>query len=129
MWQIIFSENYTCPDDCTSPTHGTCDTTTGECECAFGYSHSDFIDNCAGIFLQFISKVFIVSFPHPKNNNISIFQNVILHVMMEGALDQINGVTPRLIAMMGKMRTIAAHVRCPFNFQIRIYLKKKKRLK
>ena len=41
-----------CPDDCTDPNHGTCDPMTGECNCMPGYSHSDYIDNCAGIALE-----------------------------------------------------------------------------
>ena len=39
----------TCPDDCTSEEHGTCDTETGECHCNYGYDHpSDDLKNCAG---------------------------------------------------------------------------------
>ena len=38
-----------CPDDCTSEEHGTCDTETGECHCNYGYDHpSDDLKNCAG---------------------------------------------------------------------------------
>ena len=38
----------TCPDDCTSEEHGTCNTETGECDCNHGYSHSEDLKNCAG---------------------------------------------------------------------------------
>merc|ERR1739848_836389 len=37
----------TCPDDCTSEEHGTCNTETGECDCNHGYDHSEDLKNCA----------------------------------------------------------------------------------
>ena len=37
-----------CPDDCTSPEHGTCNTETGKCDCNHGYDHSEYTENCAG---------------------------------------------------------------------------------
>ena len=36
--------NLPCPDDCTDPNQGTCDTTTGICTCYDGYTGN----NCAG---------------------------------------------------------------------------------
>ena len=36
---------FTCPDDCTISSQGTCDTLTGTCTCLAGFLG----DNCAGI--------------------------------------------------------------------------------
>lgn len=35
-----------CPDDCTSPSQGTCDRTTGVCTCEFEFTGSNCADRC-----------------------------------------------------------------------------------
>ena len=45
----------TCPDDCTDPTQGECDTNTGYCICEYGFKG----DNCAGkntVFIKWMSQ-------------------------------------------------------------------------
>ena len=39
---------FTCPDDCTDPSQGTCDLSSGICTCENGFTG----DNCAGKLKQ-----------------------------------------------------------------------------
>ena len=39
---ILLFLDHTCPDDCTDPSQGTCDITTGQCSCELGFVG----DNC-----------------------------------------------------------------------------------
>ena len=56
---ILYTES-TCPDDCTSPTHGIC--VEGECICNHGFSHGDYADNCGGKVSDNSFIIFVLTF-------------------------------------------------------------------
>ena len=59
--KLFYSKDRTCPDDCTDPTQGTCDSSTGLCTCMTGFTGT----NCAGKKMKFKACYFFILFFEP----------------------------------------------------------------